>query len=157
MSEQSRTDFEYRQLENNLLYISEAIIQAFQSGKCDLKAGADDSTDSCWHDIQADMEKSFVEIDVYWNYPYNGYAIRIWDKNTPPSEQDKESWRKRWKNRISCPGHLTWEYSDEDTSHESGVSSFDSGLHKLIYKYVMKLQDVYFCAGSVSSTIKNLL
>ena len=37
MTEKKRTDFNYRQLENNLIYISESIIQAYKSNKCELQ------------------------------------------------------------------------------------------------------------------------
>lgn len=36
MTENKRTDFNYRQLENNLIYISESILQAYKSNKCEL-------------------------------------------------------------------------------------------------------------------------
>lgn len=81
------------------------------------------------------------------------YVVRIWDKNTNPSEQDL----KYWKREESCPGHLVWNYSYEDLSLEQGFQDFDSGLHKLVYKYVNKIQDFYLSAGGVSPEIKNLI
>ncbi|BAZ51669.1 hypothetical protein NIES4103_43270 [Nostoc sp. NIES-4103] len=156
MMKKNRSDFAYRQLENNLIYIYESIIQAFKSNKCELKVYAEnEGNDTCLrlYEIDASLEKSFIELGVYFSGPNDMYRIRIWDKSITPLEEDK----KLWKSKQPCPGHLVWQYEDEDLSSERGFSNFDSDLHKLIYEYVKKIQDFYLSAGSVSPEIRNLL
>jgi hypothetical protein len=43
INEQPREDFAYRQLENNLVYISESIIRELKSGNCEIKFWDNDS------------------------------------------------------------------------------------------------------------------
>jgi hypothetical protein len=156
MTETKRTDLNYRQLENNLIYISDSIIQAYKSDKCELKVSHEydeNFPSSRIYEIDATLEKSFIELGVYFNWPNNMYIIRIWDKSMTPTDKDK----KIWKSKAPCPGHLAWQYEDEDLSSERGFSDFDSDLHKLIYEYVKKIQGFYLSAGGVNPEIKNLL
>ncbi|MBK1986650.1 hypothetical protein A0J48_003685 [Sphaerospermopsis aphanizomenoides BCCUSP55] len=155
MTEKKRTDFNYRQLENNLIYISDSIIQAYKSNKLELIVDHqynENFPSSRYYEIEANLEKSFIELGVYFSWPNNIYIIRIWDKSMTPTDKDK----KIWKSKAPCPGHLAWQHENEDLSEE-GFSDFDSGLHKLIYEYVQKIQDFYLSAGGISPEIKNLL
>ena len=155
MTENKRTDLIYRQLENNLIYISDSIIQAYKSNKCELTVCHEyDENDASLrvYIVDANLEKSFIELGVYFKWPNDNYIIRIWDKSITPTDNDKKIWNKK----EPCPGHLAWQYENEDLSEE-GFSNFDSGLHKLIYEYVKKIQDFYLSSGGVSPEIKNLL
>ena len=163
MDNHPRKDFDYRQLKNNLNYISESIIQSFKAGKCQLKAWAEEPNyydpRRSYYEIQADMEKAFVEIVVYFEYPDDGYLIRIWDKNIPASEKDEKTWNVKNKEAL-CPGHLTWEYEDDKIiDGEQGIENpeFDSDIHSLIHEYVKKLHDFYFSVESVTPILKDLL
>lgn len=154
MTEKKRTDFNYRQLENNLIHISESIIQAYKSNKCELKFHDNYAEpSSSYYEIEANLEKSLIELEVGFDWPNNMYIIRIWDKSLAPTDKDQQIWRSK----APCPGHLAWQYENSDLSSEGEFSDFDSGLHKLIYQYVNKIQDFYFSSGGVSPEIKNLL
>ena len=72
MTEKKRTDFNYRQLENNLIYISESIIQAYKSNKCELTVCHEyDENDASLrvYIVDANLEKSFIELGVYFKWP----------------------------------------------------------------------------------------
>lgn len=154
MSGNTRKDFAYRQLENNLIYISESIIQAFNSNKCDLSVWTEEAEPGLYmFEVNANLEKSFIELAVYFSWPNNMYVVRVWDKNSGSSEKDK----KIWSRKENCPGKLVLNWSDEDLSSEQGFQDFDSGLHRLVYEYVKKIQDFYLSSGGVSPEIKNLL
>ena len=156
MKQNNRSDFTYRQLENNLIHISESIIQGLKSNKCELKTSTDyEENDASIRlsEIDVSLEKYFIELGVYFSWPNDMYIIRVWDKSITPSEKDK----KNWKSKEPCPGHLVWQDEDEYLSSEQGFSNFDSDLHKLVYEYVKKIQDFYLSAGGVSPEIRNLL
>lgn len=152
---QKREDFAYRQLENNLLYISESIIKSIKSGNCEIKFWNDT------HDIyqsvglSVDLEKSFLEMEIELNSP-NSYLVRLWSKNSSPSEEDKKVW---YNKNSPCPGHLAWECCDTDILNEEQLEThnFDTGMQKLIAKYIGIIKKAYLATGSVISEIKSLL
>lgn len=76
MSQNTRTDFAYRQLENDLIYISESIIQAFKCKKCELKVSAEDSEPGLMlYEVDANLEKSFIELATYFSWPNDMYVV----------------------------------------------------------------------------------
>ncbi|WP_375506566.1 hypothetical protein [uncultured Nostoc sp.] len=158
INEQTREDFAYCQLENNLVYISESIIRELKSGNCEIKFWNDDVSDICEGvGLSVDLEKTFVEIEVLINAP-NSYLVRLWSKGSSPSEEDKKLW---YNKEGSCPGHLVWECYDTDidilTEEEMKTYYFDTGLQKLVAKYIGTIKKAYLSIGSVSSEIKSLL
>lgn len=70
MKQNNRSDFTYRQLENNLIHISESIIQGLKSNKCELKTSTDyEENDASIRlsEIDVSLEKSFIELGVYFS------------------------------------------------------------------------------------------
>lgn len=155
INEQPREDFAYRQLENNLAYISESIIRELKSGNGEIKFLNNDS-DICeaWG-LNVNLEKSFVEMGVEINCP-NSYLVRLWSKDSSPSEEDKKCW---YNKEASYPGHLVWECCNTDLVSEEEMEThyFDPGLQKLVAKYIGTIKKAYLSAGSVSPEIKSLL
>ncbi|MCY7333334.1 MAG: hypothetical protein LH649_11905 [Pseudanabaena sp. CAN_BIN31] len=149
--------FDYRQLENDLSYISESIIQAMKDGKCNLRAFSEgeNQDSSRFYRIDADLEKSFIEMEIFFNWPEDSYSIMMWDKNIAPTENDKKIWGSRKKDISNCVGTLAWQCSDEES--DENCHQFSPEIHSLIYQHVEKLQNFYFSYGSVSSKIKDLV
>lgn len=152
-----RQDFTYRQLENNLIYISDSIVRAIKSGKCEISFWVDDENPALGQGsgFTANLEKSYVEMEMMFNGP-NTYLVRVWNKNSSPSERDK----KRWYNKtIPCPGQLAWECSDSDDVSEEEMEThyFDKDLQGLVYKYIGVIEQAYLSAGCVNIEIKGLL
>ncbi|MBC6435251.1 hypothetical protein FM036_36410 [Nostoc sp. HG1] len=72
MKQNNRSDFTCRQLENNLIHISESIIQGLKYNKCKLKTYTDyEEIDASIRlsEIDASLEKSFIELGVYFSWP----------------------------------------------------------------------------------------
>ncbi|RCJ23505.1 hypothetical protein A6S26_02910 [Nostoc sp. ATCC 43529] len=154
---EAREDFVYRQLENNLVYISDSIIREINSGNCKIKFWNDNVSDSMSEAVglSVDLEKAFVEMETSINCP-NSYLVRLWSKETPSSEEDKKRW---YSKEAPCPGHLAWECCDDDgvSEEEMETNYFDSGLQKLVSKYIATIKKAYLSAGSISPEIKSLL
>ena len=152
----SATAFVYRQLQNDLIYISKSIIDALQFKRCTVSFNFGGfEYNSGWYELHADMEKVLIVLTVFFDCPRNGYSISLWDKNTPSCEEDQNFWSKISGNKNFCPGKLAFCHHEEDS--DECISGFNSKTQDLVYKYFLEIQDIYLSIGSVTHIIKSLL